>query len=402
MNNRNNRPYERHESLGEELKLREDLEALHRLPVPSMHFDPQAARIQSGAMTKQRRWRPAFVAAATIAGLALFAGGSSLFGGSPSEVSAQELFEKTHALAAMQSPVSSSVSYHMVARNQSFGPPGMQVATTNSTTETWYEDAQHQRYETRDDAGRLVFGNAQDGDDLWFYSSLPGDDDLRVVHSTEATTGFMAFGAQDFGADDLAGLLEMYSGSCANAEKVGEETVAGRPTYVIEVTQTPETCDIKPVITTEGDFTSVKVEAPDGVGTGVSVAVGSVNVKPIASAPAVTTAPGEAASPEMTFRIIETTTRMWVDQETFITLRTETEAEDGLLFRYEVTEFEVDPDFDPSTFAYEPPAGTEVVEADGPEDIKVVLSGGVAGSFSGGNFQAGPSTEEVKEGATER
>jgi outer membrane lipoprotein-sorting protein len=389
---------------GDAQKLRDDLETVYRLPVPLMHFDPVATPARASFMPEKRRWRPALVGAAAAAGLLLFLAGPSLFGGSPAEVSAQEVFQRTQAVAATNSPVASAQSYHMVATSELYGPPGMQTAGTNSTTETWYQDAGHQRSESYDESGRLVFGQSQDGDDLWFYSTVGGStdpDQLRVVHSTDNQMGFSAFGPQDFGVNSLNALLEMYSGNCASAENIGEETIAGRPAYVIEVKQTPETCDIKSVITQDGDMTTVKVEDPAG-GAGVAgVMAGSVAVQ--AGEGAGISAGGAGPEPaEFTFKIVETTTRMWVDQETFITLKTETHSEDGLLFRYEVTQFEVSPDFDPSIFAYEPPAGVEVVEAEGPENIKIVLSGGGVGIFSGGGIESRPSLDSVEEGTTER
>jgi hypothetical protein len=284
----------------------------------------------------------------------------------------------------------------------------MEFATANNVTETWYQDAEHQRTETRDEDGALLFGQVQNGDDLWFYSSVAGPQvtverspepgvvepgEVRAVHSSFAGLGIAAFGPGDLGVNSLAGLLEMYSGSCASAQSIGEETVAGRSAYVIEVTQTPETCDLKPVITQDGNLTTIKVEGGPGAGAFGAVTgatVGSANVKD--------GEPGEGM-PEVEFQILETTTRMWVDEETFITLKTETQSEGGPLFRYEVTGFELDPDFDASVFDYEAPAGVEVIEAEGPSDIKLILSSGAGGTVSGGSFQP---AETVEDGSDQR
>jgi hypothetical protein len=370
-----------------------------------MSFEAGVAKTQS-VPEPGRRWRPALIGAAAAAGLALFLGGTSLFGGSTPEVSAQEVFQRTQAIAATISLAASGQPYHMVAKTETYGPPGMELAGANNVAETWYQDAEHQRSETRDEDGTLLFGNVQNGDDLWFYSSVagpqaevagdpqPGDvepAEVRAVHSTFAGMGFSTFGPGDLGVNSLAGLLEAYSGNCASAHSAGEETVAGRSAYVIEVTQTPETCDLKPVITQDGNLTTVKVENPDGAAGVAGAGVGSVAIS----------ASGEpGANPSETeFRILETTTRMWVDQETFITLKTETEAEDGLLFRYEVTQFDLNPDFDASVFDYEPPEGVEVIDASSPADIKLVLSGGVAGTFRGGSFEP---AETIEAGDSER
>ncbi len=204
--------------------LRDDLEAVYRLPVPSMRFDPAAVSLQTNVTPIRRRWRPALVAGAVAAGLAIFLVGPSLLGGSPQEVSAQDVLERTQEVAATNSPLSSEFSYHMMAKNSTSGPPGMDAATYNSTTETWYQDPQHQRMETYDDSGRLVFGQSQNGDDLWFYSSTDeisagADGELRVVRTNGNTMGFTSFGAQDFGATSLSSLLDVYSGPCTSARE---------------------------------------------------------------------------------------------------------------------------------------------------------------------------------------
>jgi hypothetical protein len=359
-----------------------------------MNFDPAPVKTRLHPEPR-RRWRPVLIGATAAAGLALFLGGTSFLGGSTPEVSAQEVFQRTHAIAASNSLAASAQPFHMVSKTETYGPPGMEFAGADNVTETWYQDAKHQRTETRDEDGKLLFGQVQNGDDLWFYSSVAGPQmavandpepdalepgEVKAVHSSFAGMGFSTFGPADLGVNSLAGLLEAYSGSCASAQSVGEETVAGRSAYVIEVTQTPETCDLKPVITQDGNLTTIKVDAGSGTGVGAvaGVMVGSASVKD--------GEPGNAAQ-DVQFQVVETTTRMWVDKETFITLKTETQAEDGPLFRYEVIQLDLSPDFDASVFDYEPPEGVEVVEASSPEDIKLVLSGGVAGTVSGGGIE---------------
>jgi hypothetical protein len=385
--------------------LRDDLGDLYRLPVPAIDFDPLAATT-APAPRRLGRWRPGLVAGAAAAGLALFLAGPALFGGSPTEVSAQDVLQRTQEVAATNSPLSSGVGYHMVAKNEMFAPPGAptkKVAAQDSTTETWYQDAEHQRSETYDAAGRLVFGQSQNGDDMWFYSgtdtlSTSGDGTLRVVRASEGTMGFSTVGPKDFGATSLSSLLDQYSGPCTSAQKVGEEMVAGRPAYVIEITQTPDTCDIKPIVTQDGDMTTVKVESPNGGAPGAGVGIVSVQGDTRAAEDA-----NGLATTTTEFHILDTTTRMWVDQETFITLKMETDSDQGPLASYEVTEFEVNPDFDPSVFDYQPPAGVNVVEAQAPQDIKIVLSGGVPGSSTGGtSIPDGGVTRSTEAGASDR
>ncbi len=149
------------------------------------------------------------------------------------------------------------------------------------------------------------------------------------------------------------------------------------------------------LVSRDGDRTTVKMEAPEGSAGVAGFSVGSVSVtgEGVAGANA-----AEDAS-AVTFEIVKTTTRIWVDQETFITLKMETRSDDGPLSSYEVTDFEANPDFDPSVFAYEAPEGVSVVEADTPEEIKIVLSDvGGSGTITGGHFESdGP----VEEGTTE-
>ena len=361
---------------GQSQQLSEDMRDLFHLPVPAMSFDSVAVAARREPSVMRRRWRPALVAGAAAAGLALFLVGPSLLGGSPQNVSAQEVLARTQGVAATNSPLENTQSYHMVATSEVFPPPGaaagFKAATENSTVETWYQDPKHQRSETYDADGRLVFGSVQNGDDLWFYSAtddLSTDDDgtLRVVRTTNGAMGFSTLGPQDFGAASLSSLLDSYSSTCATADKVGEETVAGRPTYVIEIKQTPETCDLKPVITQDGDKTSVEMKANE-----VAPEAGAISVS------------GEQqAGQPARFQILETTTRIWVDQETFITLKSETDSEAGPMFRYEVTDFELNPDFDASVFNYEAPEGVDVVKVDSPQDIKIVLAGGQPGTGVG-------------------
>jgi outer membrane lipoprotein-sorting protein len=352
--------------------LSDDLQGVFHLPVPSVNFDPSAVRSTREASAVRRRWRPALIAASAAAGLALFLVGPSLMGGSTQNVSAQEVLARTQGVAATNSLAENTQSYHMVATSEMFAPIGADSAAQDSTVETWYQDPQHQRSETYDADGRLVFGSAQYGDDLWFYSATDdvsaGDDgSLRVVRTSNSAMGFTTLGPQDFGATSLSSLLDSYSNHCATADKVGEETVAGRPTYVIEIKQTPETCDLKPVATQDGDKTSVRMGG-DESGAGMA---------PL-------TVSGEAKDGEKpSFQIVETTTRIWVDQETFITLKSETDSDTGPMFRYEVTDFDLNPDFDPSAFNYEAPEGIDVVKVDAPQDVKMVLSGGESGTGIG-------------------
>ena len=196
---------------GQSQQLSEDMRDLFHLPVPAMSFDSVAVAARREPSVMRRRWRPALVAGAAAAGLALFLVGPSLLGGSPQNVSAQEVLARTQGVAATNSPLENTQSYHMVATSEVFPPPGaaagFKAATENSIVETWYQDPKHQRSETYDADGRLVFGSVQNGDDLWFYSAtddLSTDDDgtLRVVRTTNGAMGFSTLGRPGLRGDE--------------------------------------------------------------------------------------------------------------------------------------------------------------------------------------------------------
>lgn len=350
-----------------------DLEALHNVSVPDLRMP--AVPIPPD---RQRRmhWRPAALTAAAIAGLALFAGGFSPFGGSPTEVSAETILQKTAGVAASNVLAAGNTSYHMVSRTESFWGDANR-AGVDSETEVWYRDAEHQRSENRNLDGDVHFGTVQSGSDIWMYSTVDGE--TRAVHGNVDNLGFRAGIPGDFGADSLADLLSLYSGGgCSSAKLAGEEEVAGRDTYVIEVRPTWETCPFKVVEENNGRLT-VKGEVKTmSAGTPVS---GEMQAN---GAQFVVAGGGKS----------NTSTRMWVDSETFINLRTETYAGDELLFRHEVTEFETGIDIPDAVFAYTPPAGVQVVEATNPQEMKGVLSRGIGIISIEGGGQAG--SEPVK------
>jgi len=345
-----------------------DLEALHNMAVPDLRMPDVPASV-----TPRRavlRWRPAALAAATIAGLALFAGGLSPFGGGPEDVNAETILQKTAGVANSNALVSGATSYHMVSRNESFWG-GSERSTLDTENEVWYRDAEHQRSESRElGKNDVLHGTSQSGNDLWMYASVDGR--TKAVHGNVDVLGFRTGAVNEFGADNLSELLALYSGGgCALATLVDEEQVAGRDTYVIEVKPTWDTCPFKvsgedpTANSTEGPAktSGVKVEA---------VIVTNAEVKPVNA-----TAAGEPGSNKASLVVAakdNMTTKMWVDTETFITLKTESYSGRGLVFRYEVTEFGTGIDIPDSVFEYDPPAGVEVIEARSPVDMKMALS----------------------------
>ena len=205
----------------------------------------------------------------------------------------------------------------------------------------------------------------QSGSDIWMYSSQDGK--TRAVHGNVDTLGFRTGVPANFGgADSLSELLSLYSGGgCSSAKLVGEEEVAGRDTYVIEVKPTWETCPFKVSEDANGRVT-VKGEAKS-VRRWVAVSSEDSAVRPGAEHQQVVGGRARA----------DTTTKMWVDAETFINLQTESYSGGKLLFRYEVTEFETGIDIPDSVFAYDAAGGVEVIEATTPPEMKVRTLGRV-------------------------
>ena len=298
-------------------QLRDGLEDVYRLPVPSMHFDPLANPVPAQPSPIRRRWRPALLGAAVAAGLALFLVGPSLLGGSPQKVSAEQLLERTRTVATVNPLSMDFGSYHLLSSSQT--PDGRSI-----TTEVWFQDTDHQRSETRDAAtGELITGFLKDGDDIWFYAESGGQ--MKATHTTLDGGIFSVgpgFGAQlGFGAGSLADLLSSFTSDCSDATDLGSDTVAGRPVYVIEVTPTPETCDMQ------------VVQGPDGKTQGVMV-----------SSMESSEDHGEGGAPETHAVFVGGPMTMWIDQETFMTLKTESSAGDGS-FGYEVTSLDLDASF---------------------------------------------------------
>jgi hypothetical protein len=316
------------------------------------------------------RWRPAALTAAALAGLAIFAGGLSPFGGGPEDVSAETILQKTAGVANSNALVSGATSYHLVSRNQSFWS-GAERSTVDTENEVWYLDSEHQRSESRElGKSNVLHGTSQSDNDLWMYATVDGK--TRAVHGLVDVLGFRPGGVNEFGADNLSELLALYSGGgCSSATLVDEAEVAGRETYVIEVKPTWETCPFKvsgedPTAISTGGPTKtsgVKVEA---------VIVNNAEMKPVNA-----TAAGEPGSNKASLVVAgkgNMSTKMWVDTETFITLKTEAYSGSGLVFRYEVTEFETGIDIPASVFEYDPPAGVSVIEASTPMEMKMALS----------------------------
>ena len=76
-----------------------------------------------------------------MAGLALFAGGLSPFGGSPTAVSAETILAEDGRRRQQQRPgVPAPTSYHMVSRQREL-LGGAERAVVDTENEVWYRDA---------------------------------------------------------------------------------------------------------------------------------------------------------------------------------------------------------------------------------------------------------------------
>ncbi|MGH2632113.1 MAG: LolA family protein, partial [Tepidiformaceae bacterium] len=205
------------------------------------------------------------------------------------------------------------------------------VATTSglkgvadAQSETWSRDAAHTRNQSSD-SGMII-----NGDQLWLWTTNDGQ--LRAVH---AASGGAAFASTDTLPGSLAQLLASYgSDGCQTATLGGEATVAGRQAY--ELTLTPSD------------------NCRKAAGSKVAEPAGSLHV--------------------------------WVDKQTFITLKTEAQDANGnAVYQYQVTEIEVGQAIPDSVFQYQPPSGVDVVQVQDAAQAKSALAGtaGKAGPTPG-------------------
>lgn len=365
-----------------------DLTMLYRLPVPDLRLNlsepaPGSLPAATGAAPTGRRfllrhWRPLVTFAGAAAVLAVFVAGPSLWGNDTTHVSAEEILQRTNAAAAGNVPVAGTQRYHLVATAEftamicsgRIDENGTSSGTASSdganakieatggdsvkceasgkqtnNTEIWFADGEHfhnsQTFDGLPDGTPSTFGSAVNGDDAWLY--LSDGNGLRVVHGSSDALG-MTWGLGQPDSKSLADVLGQYSKDrCQSARQTGEATVLGRTAYVIEVSQTPESCGL-------GDGGTIVKRLPDG---------------------------GDAG-----------TMTVWVDRGTFLPLKTENRDGDGtLIYRYYVTEIQVGADIPASAFEYQPPAGTTVTEVTTAVGAKQALAGEKDGaSNSSGSF----------------
>ena len=180
------------------------------------------------------------------------------------------------------------------------------------TTETWYGGPGKFRSESR--AGNLLVGVVADGPEGWAFLQEDGKAPNVVrgplseisLFSEEASTQLMSL------SDVLASYAEP---GCQTATSLPDAVVAGRLAHVVRISPATAGCTIP----------------RPHLGSGATI---------------------------------------WVDQETLVTLRVESES-----YHYEVTSFEASASIPPETFVYTPPADVPVTEAQNEDQAKMGLSG---------------------------
>jgi outer membrane lipoprotein-sorting protein len=284
-----------------------DLKALYAAEVPNLRFAPQRTVDAAGRWPRILRghWRPAVAGIGVVAAVAVALTATALRGGETHPVSAAEVFERASASAQGTALTDGTLSYHMIS---TAGKLGM---GKEFSTETWYGGQGRYRIEDTSPDG-FLFGQVVNGEDVWIYRTLDGI--TRAAHGPSAGLGKGFNGEFLAGQQSFADVLAQYGGSCQAPEQIGEDTFLARSLYVIQVTADPDLCG--------SDEENVKTR----------------------------TIPGSSLM-------------LWVDQETFLTLKTEHREPDGtVVFSQAATEFTVSPQTPDSIFTYEPPEGTTVVE----------------------------------------
>jgi hypothetical protein len=314
-----------------------DLEVLHDFDVPDVAL---SAAPPARPPFFRRHLRPLALAAAAAAAIAVFLAAPSLSGNGDGTVSAQTILERSQRAATTNAPASSAVrSYHLLAEHVIAGDGAAKKATIR--TETWYQDEEHVRTEERNAAGTVVFGQLRNAGDFWIHgifdaNTIPasGQGVERVVHGP---AGELSFGKMpvETGSTSLAALLaNLTAKDCFDAAVTGDASVTGRDAYVIDVTPAPGRC-------------------PSKAGTGAAV----------------------GPEPDRAKLSRDTLNRLWVDKDTFITLRSEFYADGELLSSYAVLHFDVEPVFAAGTFAYQPGPGVQVIEVGSLGEAKQALAG---------------------------
>lgn len=319
-----------------------DLSELYSADVPDLRFEqPRTGTVPSGgrwARLFRRHWRPAVVGAGVAVALAVALIAPALRGGDSQTVSAAEVFERASTAAASGAPEGGARNYHMVATSQ------MRGVDDTFTTETWYGGKGRYRVEnTGPDGYRL--GQVVNGEDAWMYMTIGGV--TGAAHGPSASIGVDVTGDYLVGQQSLADVINQFGKTCQSASDIHEGTLAGRSVYEIVVT------------------------------------------------PQITQCPSEADSSKAA-SLAGKSLALWVDQETFLTLKTEQRDVDGTVaYSQTATEFDASPEMPDSTFTYEAPPGVSIIEVNDVNQAKEAISL----PLSAGNATAPQPTCEVQKSA---
>jgi outer membrane lipoprotein-sorting protein len=311
---------------------------------PAIHtqVDPATAprSAGSGPASTRRAWRRrSFFGLAAAAALALVVGAGSLVWNQPQAASAQAILDRAQATANDASLV--VTTYHLVLTRQVPGKGNAQLAT-----EIWYGGKDRQRSETRtvDGTGATsTQGTILNGAQTWLYFTTE-EGKLQVVHTVGTTWNSPVEDPSKQAS--LADVLAQYSNAkgCMQAQQHGEATVANRPTYVIVATPKPGGCG-GPLDAIAQAKARAASQVRSGPSAGQDNQIGQMTV--------------------------------WVDEQTFLPLRTEVRSMSGtVLDRSEVTSVEYNVAIPDATFAYTPPAGANVFNYSGGSgaDVKKALA----------------------------
>jgi len=263
--------------------------------------------------------RPALIAAA-VSGMALFFGATQLPGDGTNGVSAEEILQRANVASAQAA--SDSLPYHLRATTTINDE---KAGRGTFPTETWYAGESQFRVENAGPLG-LTDGQTRNGDDFWiFLTDVSGQ--LRVAHGPASALDIKFNGRNlPSSTSSLSEMLAQYSQPCMKASLEGETRVLSRDAYVIRVDFDPSSCG--------KDF------------------------KDLAKS-------GRKDS-----------TRITVDQQLFLPLVSERLNESGsVMYRYEVTQLDLNPSFEASTFAFQAPPGAVVIEVASMLEAKMALAG---------------------------
>jgi outer membrane lipoprotein-sorting protein len=284
--------------------------------------------------------------------LAVTAGVAFSLWGHPEAVSAQEILDRAQA-TANAAPLAVT-SYHLRMTRQ---VPGKGNDTL--TTEVWFAGSTRQRSETivKDGSGAIVGTNGVtfDGAQTWIHQVENGQ--TRVIHTVGTTWTKPVDDPSK--QTSLADVLTQYGSDkqCMDARQQGEASVANRPTYVIVVSPKPSDC----------------TRTPD-----VSRQVAVAKPTPNATAIAAKASAASRAAQSSRDNTIATMT-VWVDEQTFLPLRTEVRNPAGVVLdESQVTDLQYNVAIPDSTFTYTPPAGVPVYNftgGDGAQVKKAIFTG---------------------------